>query len=159
MVVDRAAQYFRRYRSRQIEMRGLAERMHTGVGAPGTVQRDLLTAEPGDRRFERLLHRQAIRLALPADETGAVILDRQLVAGHGSTVPAAIGKPRRKADVSSGARPGRCSRNGRNTPSPQAIERLSSSTVPGALPGSPGRTMAASTRICSPVPRRPGLSK
>jgi hypothetical protein len=30
-------------------------------------------------------------LALPTDQTGAVILDRQLVAGHGNSVPAAIG--------------------------------------------------------------------
>src|SRR6516162_7040093 len=140
-------------------MRILTERMHTGIGAPGAVDGDPLAAKPTDRSFERLLHRQAVCLPLPAGEPGAVIFDRQLVAGHGSTVPAAIGKPRRKAAASSAARPGRCSRNGRNAPSPQAIERLSSSTVPGALPDSPDKTIAARTRIRSPTQPRPGLSK
>ena len=65
--------------------------MHARIGAAGAVDADLLPAKAGDRGFERFLHRQAVRLALPADQPRAVIFDRQLVAGHGSTVPAAIG--------------------------------------------------------------------
>ncbi len=42
-----------------------------------------------------------VRLALPADETGAAIFDRQLVAGHGRRVPGGSAKPRRNAAVSS----------------------------------------------------------
>src|SRR5215831_9116974 len=127
-------------------MGALAERVHAGIGTPRTVDGDPLAAKPRDRGLERLLHRGAVRLPLPADQAAPVIFDLQLVAGHGSTVPAAIGKPRRKAAASSGMRPGRCSRNGRNTPSPQAIDRASSSTVPGELIEAPGRARAASTR-------------
>src|SRR5258705_5076366 len=119
-------------------MRALTERVHARIGAPGAVDGDPLAAKAGDRGFERFLHRQTVRLALPADEPGAVIFDRQLVAGHGRTVPAAIGWPRRKADTSTAARPGRCTRNGRKTPSPQAIDSCSSSTVPRVLTPSHG---------------------
>ena len=38
--------------------------------------------------LQRLLHRRAVLLALPADEPAAVIFDRQLEAGHGRTAPA-----------------------------------------------------------------------
>ncbi len=131
-------------------MRHLRQGMDPGVGATGPMDDHHLAAEIRDRGFERLLHRQSLRLTLPADEPGAVIFDRQLVAGHGSKVPAAIGKPRRNASASTGPRPGRCSRNGRSAPLPQAIDSRPSITVPGGSPVVPGSTAAASTRICSP---------
>ena len=115
-------------------MGDLAQRMDAGIGAAGAMDRHGLAAKLRDRGFERLLHRQPLRLALPADEPGAVIFDRQLVAGHGNKVPAGIGQPRRNAAASSGARPGRCSLNGRSAPDPQAIDSRSSSTVPGGSP-------------------------
>ena len=68
MMIERAAHHFGRNAARQVEMRGLAQRMHAGIGAPRAVHGNLLAAEPGDGGFERLLHREAIRLALPADE-------------------------------------------------------------------------------------------
>jgi len=85
MMVDRAAQHFRRNRPRQIEMCGLPKRMHPGIGAARAVDGDPLAAEPGDRCLKRFLHRQAVRLALPAGEPGSVIFDRQFVARHGRT--------------------------------------------------------------------------
>ncbi len=53
--------------------------------APWTVTR--FPAELRDRGFQRLLNREPVRLALPPYQPGSVIFDRQLVAGHGSTVP------------------------------------------------------------------------
>jgi len=79
------------HRLRQIEMCALAKRVYASIGAAGTMDREMLAAEAVIAVFERFLHREAVRLALPADEPRAVIFDRQLVAGHGSTVPAAIG--------------------------------------------------------------------
>ena len=117
-------------------MRDLGQRMHPGIGAPGAEHGDASRRRTGDRGFQRLLDRQPVRLALPADEAGAAIFDRQLVAGHGSTVPGGSAKPRRKAGRVERARgPARCSRSGRNTPSPQATDRRSSSTVPGGAGG------------------------
>src|SRR5215469_17213517 len=86
------------------------------------------------------IYRGPVRLPLPADQSTPIIFDRQLVAGHGSTVPGAIGKPRKKAGASSGARPGRCTRSNRKTPSPQATDKCSSSTVPGTPPAGPGKS-------------------
>ena len=131
-------------------MGDLAQRMDAGIGAAGAMDRHGLAAKLRDRGFDRLLHRQPLRLALPADEPGAVIFDRQLVAGHGNKVPAGIGQPRRNASAARGARPGRCSLNGRSAPDPQATDSRSSSTVPGGSPTVSGTAAAASTRMCSP---------
>ena len=57
MMVDRAAQDLWCNRPVQIEMRSLAKRMHACIGATRAVDGDLLAAEPGESRFERLLHR------------------------------------------------------------------------------------------------------
>ena len=93
--------------ARQVEMRRLAQRMNAGIGAAGAMHDDRLAAEALDRLFEDLLHREPVRLALPADEAGAVIFERQLVAGHGSTVPARQGEAAQERRASSSAaRPG-----------------------------------------------------
>src|SRR5215472_7995760 len=155
MVVNGAAQDLRQNRAGKIDMTGLRQRMHTRIGAPGAMHRDALAAELGDGGFERLLNRGPVGLPLPAGQSTPVIFYRQLIAGHGSTVPGVIGKPRKKAGVSSGARPGRCTRSNRNTPSPQATDKCSSSTVPGTPPAGPGKSMAAWTRMRSaPVSKK-----
>ncbi len=71
-------------------MRHLSKGVDPGIGAAGAMDDNHLAAELRDCGFERLLHRQSLRLTLPADEPGAVVFDRQLVARHGSKVPAAI---------------------------------------------------------------------
>jgi hypothetical protein len=67
---------------RKIEMRHLRERVHAGIGAAGAIDRCALAAEFLDRVFDDLLDRHALALALPADERRAVVLERDLVAGH-----------------------------------------------------------------------------
>ena len=57
-------------------MAGLAKGMNAGVGAPGAVHPHRLAAKCGDRLLERLLHRKAIVLPLPADKFRAVIFER-----------------------------------------------------------------------------------
>src|SRR6185312_14936136 len=114
MMVERAADRVFGLLARQVEMRDLRERVHPGIGATGAVHNHALAAEFCDRVFERGLHRYPCGLALPADEAGAVVLDRQLVAGHGSTRPGGTANPRRKASASCAARPARWRRSGRN---------------------------------------------
>src|SRR5207249_11280153 len=72
----------------EVEMDALAERMDPGVGPAGGLRVYGLAAEGEDRLLQRLLHRRAVLLALPADEAAAVIFQGQLEAGHGRTVPA-----------------------------------------------------------------------
>ena len=57
MMVDRTAQNLWWNHSLQIEMRSLAKCMHTCIGATRAVDGYPLAAEPGESRFERLLHR------------------------------------------------------------------------------------------------------
>ena len=112
MVVDGAADHFGIGLAREIDMRDLRQRMHPGIGASGAEYGRPVAGKPLKGGLERLLHREAVGLALPANEARPVIFDCQLVAGHGNRVPAGIGKPRRKASASSAARPGRCNRSG-----------------------------------------------
>ena len=63
-------------------MGDLAEGMDAGIGAAGALDRDRLAREGGDRLLDRLLHRAAVLLPLPADKGAAVIFDGQLVARH-----------------------------------------------------------------------------
>ena len=83
--------------ARQIEMRDLRQRVDPGIGAAGAVDGDALAAEALDGGFQDFLHRKPVPLALPADQAGAVIFERQLVAGHGRIVPGGMAKPRRNA--------------------------------------------------------------
>src|SRR5262245_3256426 len=131
----------------QIDMRALRQRVHARISPPGAVYGDPLAAEFCEGVLQRCLHRDAFRLALPADQAAAVVLERQLVAGHGSIVPAGSAKPRSSASASIAPRPARWTRSGRSTRSPQAMDRRSSSTVPGVPV--PGMTVAESTRMRS----------
>jgi len=58
--------------ARQIEMRAHAERMNSGIGAPGGVKRDRLPRHCERSVLDRLLHRWPMRLALQAHERAAV---------------------------------------------------------------------------------------
>ena len=87
----------------------------------------------------------AVLLALPADEGAAVIFERQLVAGHGSS--RAVRHRRSRAGTrrrSWRACPARCTSVGRSAPSPQAIVRRSSSDRARLRP-IPAQGSAAST--------------
>src|SRR3954454_16467661 len=137
----------------KVDIGDLAEGMHAGVGAPGATHLHSLAAEFFDRLRQHTLHRRPDVLDLPADEPRAVIFDAELVARHAPyqprRVPGAIGAPRRNASEGIAGRPARCNSSTRTAPSPQAMVRRSSSTVPGAL--------APSARVVRRILRRTGL--
>src|SRR5208282_3238370 len=149
MLVEGAADGLGVRFSRQIQMRDLRQRMDPGIGAAGAMHGDALAAEALGGGFQDFLHRKPVSLALPADQAGAVIFERQLVAGHGRIVPGGMAKPRRKAWDSSAARPARCNRTSRSASWPQAIARFPSSTVPGGAGFEVPAISAASTRMRS----------
>jgi len=66
----------------KIDMNGLPQRMNTGIGPPGGVQRDGFATEPVHGPFQTLLYRPSIGLPLPAVKRRAIVFDDQLVAGH-----------------------------------------------------------------------------
>src|SRR5262249_39079079 len=102
VMIERAADHLGVSAALEIDMSDLAECVNTGIRAPGAVYRDPLAAEMQKGGFECLLDRHPRRLALPADQTGSIVLDRQPVAGHGRIVPVGIAKPRSSAAVSIG---------------------------------------------------------
>ena len=70
----------------QRHARDLSERVHAGVGAPGAVHGHRSALDRRQRVLEHPLDRDAVRLALPADVVGAVVLEGELQrAGHGLT--------------------------------------------------------------------------
>jgi hypothetical protein len=66
----------------EIEMRHLVGRVDAGIGAPGAMHPHRLAGEALDRLLDRLLHRAAVQLPLPARKGRAVIFDDELVARH-----------------------------------------------------------------------------
>jgi len=58
-----------------VEMRHLAQRMNTGVGAPGAGQPHTLAGDLCQRAFQRILQGIAMGLRLPTVKAGAVIFD------------------------------------------------------------------------------------
>jgi hypothetical protein len=65
-----------------IEVNDLQPRVHPAVGPPG---RGHAHGSAGDRRqsrLERVLHRAAARLGLPAEKAAAVVFDAECDAGH-----------------------------------------------------------------------------
>ena len=106
MVVQRLADAERFGVARDVEMDDLRQRMDAGIGPAGGEGDDLLAAEFLDCFFQALLDRQAVVLALPADERPAVILQRELeTPGHDRTVPGGMGKPRSSSVAAIGALP------------------------------------------------------
>ena len=123
----------RRDRPLDIDMGGHRQRMDAGIGPPGGMERHLLVGDRRDRLLDRLLHRWAVRLALPAHERPAVKLHDEAEAGHAELVaPAGMAKPRSSSSGRIAARPARCTRVGTIAPSAQAMARPWSSTVPGS---------------------------
>ena len=84
MRVDRLAQAPAPPLAFEIDMRDLPHRVNAGVGAAGAVDDEALAGQRRQRLFQRLLHRGAVRLALPTRVIRAVVFDRQLVARHGA---------------------------------------------------------------------------
>ena len=124
MIVQRVTQRLGGDGAAQIEMRDLAGGVHAGIGAAGPDHLDVLAAELAHRLLERLLHGIPATLPLPAAKRPAVILERQLVAGHGV--------PSRAADRQVKAAQKRVRRHG---------------LAAGALqPGQPERALAAGYR-------------
>ena len=82
MEIDRVADGFAVPVSGEIDMRDLAKRMHTGIGASGAIDGDALASERGDRLGKNGLHRNSVILRLPADEWRTVIFDGELITGH-----------------------------------------------------------------------------
>ena len=80
--VQRPLQAVARDRMAQPARHDLAERVHAGVGAACCLRHRGFPGEGSNGLFERLLHRHAIRLPLPAAEGRSVIFDSELVAGH-----------------------------------------------------------------------------
>ena len=70
--------------ARDVDMRDLGQRVDARIGPPGGVGNDLLAAELLDRLFDALLDREAVLLALPADERPAIVFQRQLETAAGS---------------------------------------------------------------------------
>ena len=58
-----------------IKVEDLTQRMHTGVGASGTMDGDLTSSELLDSSLDLLLDAVGIELPLPAAIAGAIILD------------------------------------------------------------------------------------
>ncbi len=56
----------------------LAERMDAGIGPAGAVHRDRRPFKARERVFQQALDGYALSLPLPADETRAVVTDREL---------------------------------------------------------------------------------
>ena len=73
--VEPAADPVERDRAVGVEARDLTARVHAGIGARRADDLDLVLQQLGERLLEVLLHRRPVRLALPAAQRGAVVLD------------------------------------------------------------------------------------
>ncbi len=82
MRVQPIAQASRHKLFRDVAMRDLRSRVHTGIGAARAVDAHLFAADRLHGGLQRALHRRGIILDLPAGERRAVIFDGELVAGH-----------------------------------------------------------------------------
>src|SRR5690348_7203827 len=83
-----------------VAMRDLSQRMNTGIGAPGAMDADLLTADRLDRLLKGALNRGAVFLNLPAAERTAIIFDDQFIARHQlSRVGGPTGVPRKNSST------------------------------------------------------------
>ena len=82
MCVQRIAHSVRIPLFRQIHMRHLCARVHTGVRTPGPLHQHPVARKSFNRRGQDTLHRELISLYLPAAERRAVIFDGQFIAGH-----------------------------------------------------------------------------
>ena len=65
-----------------LHARHLTERVDAGIGASCAVHGDRRAFEPGERVLEQALHGVAFGLPLPADETRAVVGEREFEIAH-----------------------------------------------------------------------------
>jgi hypothetical protein len=61
--------------------------MHPGIGSPGGMDNKRLAGDVGECGFDCLLHRGAVRLALPAHEGPAIPFERQADSRTQSRLP------------------------------------------------------------------------
>ena len=66
-----------------VEMHDLAERMHAGIGAPGTGYGDRMIGDKTQRLLDHALHGRTVRQALPAEKVGAVVFNAERDAHRG----------------------------------------------------------------------------
>ena len=83
--IQRATNLLGGKRLRQIDVGYLAQGVDAGIGPAGPLDEDLHPGHPFQRRLQHFLDRQAIGLALPADQAGAVIFEGEFVARQESS--------------------------------------------------------------------------
>src|SRR3546814_15200918 len=110
-------------------MRAHPQRMHPGIGSPGSVDHRFLLGDRARRVLDRLLDAWPVRLALPAHEGRAVIFDGEREPRH-KWVPAGIGKPRSNSPALMTPRPARWTSIGSIAPTAHAIVNPPSSPAP-----------------------------
>src|SRR5207302_6515538 len=66
-----------------VEVDDLADRMNTGVGSAAGIGMDPFVGERRDGCLQGLLNSSKPRLALPAEEVGAIVAQDQLDVAHG----------------------------------------------------------------------------
>src|SRR5690606_1511626 len=126
MGVDGVAQRVGSDGTFEIDMRDLTQRMDAGIGAAGGMNLQRGAAKTFDAGFDDMLHGEAVRLRLPADERRAVIFDGELVARHQARLsPGLSGKPRRNSRAPTGDLPARWTSLISSAPCPQATRMLS----------------------------------
>src|SRR5439155_6718878 len=64
------------------EVHDLQAGMHAAVGPSRGADRERRPGDGGERRLERVLHRAAPRLGLPAEKAAAVVFEAESDAGH-----------------------------------------------------------------------------
>src|SRR6266478_5228425 len=64
----------------------LAKRVNAGVGAPGSMQNDVLLRQAPKHAHDFPLNRRLVRLNLPTVKIGAVVGDGELEIAHGKQV-------------------------------------------------------------------------
>src|SRR5215510_6258511 len=116
----------------EIDMGDLAARVNAGTGASSALNQSSLACQRFNRGGQHALHSPLIGLNLPPCERSAIVFKRELVARHAqfTRVPVLICIPRRNSSEVMGCLPARWRCESRTAPSPQAMVRLSSSTVP-----------------------------
>ena len=93
--VDGLAEQIATPDTRQLRMGDLRRGVDARIGASGPLDLDRATGDGAERGLDDLLNGETVRLALPADEGGAVVFESELVARHQSRVPAAMRVPKR----------------------------------------------------------------
>ncbi len=85
LVVDLAAQRFRRERRVQLEVRNLRQGVDAGVGAAGPIQLEVLAAtDLAHRAVDLTLNRASVLLDLPPAVSSARVLDQEPETRHAS---------------------------------------------------------------------------